>query len=75
MLRTIFMVGFFALLGLFALKLVFGILGGLLGIFVGLLFLAVKIALVGGAVYLVLRVVSPGSAKRLREKFSGTSTM
>lgn len=75
MLRTIFMVGFFALLGLFALKLVFGILGGLLGIFVGLLFLAVKIALVGGAVYLVVRVVSPGSAKRLREKFSGTSTM
>ncbi|MBI2797268.1 MAG: hypothetical protein HYX65_11240 [Gemmatimonadetes bacterium] len=75
MLRTIFMVGIFALLGLFALKFVFGILGGLLGLFIGLLFLAAKIALVGGAVYLVVRVVSPSSAKRLREKFSGTSSM
>ena len=75
MLRTIFMVGIFALLGLFALKLVFGILGGLLSLFMGLLVLAAKIALVGGAVYLVVRVVSPSSAKRLREKFSGTSLM
>ena len=75
MLRTIFMVGIFALLGLLALKLVFGILGPLLGMFVGLLFLAAKIALIGGAVYLVVRIVSPGSAKRLRDKFSGTSSM
>lgn len=74
MLRTIFMVGIFALLGLFALKLVFGILGGLLGLFMVLLGVAIKIALVGGAIYLVVRVISPSSARRLREKFSGTSS-
>ena len=74
MLRTIFMVGIFALLGLFALKLVFGILGGLLGLFMVLLGVAIKIALVGGAIYLVVRVISPSSARRLREKFSGASS-
>lgn len=73
MLRTIFMVGFFALLGLFALKFVFGILPVLLGGFLWLLFMAVKIALVGAGVYLVIRVVSPGTARRLRERWSGTS--
>ena len=74
MLRTVFMVGIFALLGLFALKLVFGILGGLLGLFMVLLGVAIKIALVGGALYLVVRVISPSSARRLREKFSGTTS-
>jgi len=73
MLRTIFMVGFFALLGLFALKFVFGIFGALLGLFSVLLFMALKIALVGAGVYLVIRVVSPGTARRLRERWSGTS--
>jgi hypothetical protein len=73
MLRTIFMVGFFALLGLFALKFVFGIFGALLGLFSVLLFMALKIALVGAGVYLVIRIVSPGTARRLRERWSGTS--
>ena len=73
MLRTIFMVGFFALLGLFALKFVFGIFGVLLGLFSVLLFMALKIALVGAGVYLVIRIVSPGTARRLRERWSGTS--
>jgi hypothetical protein len=34
-----------------------------------LLFFAVKLAVVGGVVYLVLRVVAPDTARRLREKF------
>lgn len=75
MLRTIFMVGFFALLGLFALKFVFGIFGALLGLFSVLLFMALKIALVGAGVYLVIRIVSPGTARRLRERWSGTSQL
>ncbi|MBI3791278.1 MAG: hypothetical protein HY275_10420 [Gemmatimonadetes bacterium] len=73
MLRTIFTIGLFALLGLFALKIVFGILGGLFGVFFVLLGFAIKIAIVGGAVYLVIRIVSPGTARRLREKFSGNA--
>ncbi len=75
MLRTIFTIGLFALLGLFALKLAFGILGGLLGLFVVLLGFAIKITLIGGAVYLVIRIVSPGTARRLREKFSGSAVV
>lgn len=70
MLRTIFSIGIFALLGLFALKLVFGIFGFAFAILGALLGLAVKIALVGGAVYLVIRIVSPETARRLRARSS-----
>jgi hypothetical protein len=74
MLRTLFSIGLMALIGLFLLKFAFGILGGVLGLFVGLLFLAVKILLVGAVAYVALRIVSPGTAKRLRDRFSGTPT-
>ena len=74
MLRTVLTLGLFALLGLLALKLVFGVLGGLLGAFFGLFFwllgAAVKVALVGGVVYLAIRIVSPETARRLRARFS-----
>ncbi len=73
MLRTIFMIGVFALLGLFALKLVFGVFGALFGLFIWLLFLAVKIALIGLVVYFVIRIFSPDTARRMREKWSGSS--
>lgn len=75
MLRTIFTIGLFALLGLFALKIVFGVMAGLFGLFFVLLGVAIKIALVGGAVYLAIRIVSPGTARRLREKFSGSTVV
>jgi hypothetical protein len=71
MLRTIFAVGVFTLLGLFALQLVFGVLGFAFGILGALLVLAIKIALVGGVVYLVIRVVSPETARRLRSRWNG----
>jgi len=34
-------------------------------------FLAVKIAIVGGVIYLAIRIFSPDTARRLREKWSG----
>lgn len=70
MLRTIFAVGALAILGIIALKFVFGIFGGLVALMLWLLFLAVKIAIVGGVIYLVIRIVSPDTARRLREKFN-----
>jgi hypothetical protein len=70
MLRTIFAVGALAILGIIALKFVFGIFGGLVALMLWLLFLAVKIAIVGGLIYLIIRVVSPDTARRLREKFN-----
>ncbi|HEY0996349.1 MAG TPA: hypothetical protein VGD77_10200, partial [Gemmatimonadaceae bacterium] len=59
MLRTIFMTGLFALIGLFLLRIAFGILGGLFGIVFGLLGLAIKIAIIGAIVYLVIRIFMP----------------
>ncbi len=74
MIRTILAIGLFAILGLFALKFVFGILGGLLGLFMWLVVLALKIAIVGLAIYLVIRLFSPETARKLRERWSGSSS-
>jgi hypothetical protein len=71
MLRTIFMIGLFAIGGLFVLRLVFGLFGVVLGLFGGLIGLAIKIAIVGALIYLVIRIFSPDTARRLREKWSG----
>lgn len=71
MLRPIFIIGLFALAGLFLLKLFFGVFGGILGLAFGLLGLAIKIAIVGAIIYLIIRIVSPETARRLRERFSG----
>jgi hypothetical protein len=74
MLRTLFTIGVMAILGLFVMRLVFGILGGVLGLFMGLAFLALKIVLIGAVGYVVIAIVSPKSAKRLRERFTGAPT-
>ena len=71
MLRTVFTIGLFAVLGLIALKLVFGVLPALIGLFIMLAVLALKIAFVGFLIYLIIRVVSPDTARKLRERFSG----
>jgi hypothetical protein len=73
MLRTIFAIGLFALAGLFVLKLFFGVFGGFFALLLGLLSIAVKIAIVGALIYLVIRIFSPETARRLREKWSGNS--
>lgn len=72
MFRTIFYVGIAALLGLFALSAIFSILGGLLGMVIFLAVLAVKVAVVGGIVYIALRIFSPGTARRLRDRWAET---
>jgi hypothetical protein len=71
MLRTVFTIGLFAVLGLIALKLVFGVLPVLVGLLIKLMILALQIALVGFVIYLVIRVVSPDTARKLRERWSG----
>ncbi len=70
MLRTIFGIGILALLGLFALKVFFGLFGVLFGIFFVLLGWAVRIAIIGGIIYLVLRLVMPETAKKIEEQFN-----
>lgn len=70
MLRTVFMIGLFALLGLFALKLAFGLFGFLFAFLLMLLGWAIKIAIVGLIIYFVIRIVSPDTASKLRSKWS-----
>jgi len=72
MIRTILMTGLFAMLGLFALGLVFKIFGGLLGVAFWVIGLAIKVAIVGAVAYLAIRIVSPSTARRLRERWSET---
>jgi hypothetical protein len=71
MLRTVFMIGLFALLGLFALKLAFGLFGFLFALLLVLLGWAIKIAIIGLVLYFVIRIVSPDTASRLRSKWTG----
>ena len=73
MLRTIFMIGLFAIGGLFVLRLAFGLFGFALGIFGVLLALAIKVVIIGGVIYLLIRIFSPDTARRLRQKWSGSS--
>jgi membrane protein implicated in regulation of membrane protease activity len=78
MLGTIFMIGILAILGIIALKLIFGIFGGIVGGLMAILFWAlgkaIQIALIGLVVYFLLSIVSPDTARRLRERFSGPHT-
>ena len=69
MLRTLFTIGLIAVVGLFALKIVFGLLGPLVALLLMLLGLALKIALVCLVVYLVIRVFSPDTATRIDARF------
>ncbi len=65
MLRTLLTIGIVAFVGLFALKVVFGLLGPLVGLLLLLLGFAIKVALIGGVAYVVLRIVSPTTADKL----------
>lgn len=71
MLRTIFTIGIFAVIGLIALKFIFGLFAALVGVFLWLLGLAVRIALIGLVLYIIVRIVSPDTARRMRERWSG----
>ncbi len=72
MLRTIFSIGLFVVLGVFALSFLFNILGGLVGLALWLLVNAFKVALIGLVFYVVIRIFSPETARKLRERFNGT---
>jgi hypothetical protein len=73
MLRTIFTIGLLAIAGLFVLRLAFGLFGVLFAMLLTLVLLAVKIAAVGVVIYLLIRIFSPATARKLRERWSGSS--
>ena len=67
MLRNLFGFAVFAVLTIFALKLFFA----LFGLVVGLVVSALWLAFVGFMIYLVLKLVAPGTAARVREMIAG----
>lgn len=72
MLRAILMLGFLVVLGMFAAGLVFNVLGGLVGLVIWAAVLAVKLLVVGGILYLGVRVLSPNTAQRLKDTWAET---
>ncbi len=72
MLRTIFMTGVMLMVGIFALGFVFKIFGGLLTLTFVLLGFAIKALVIGGLGYIVIRIVSPDTARRLRNRWEDT---
>ena len=71
MLRTVLTIGLFAVLALFALNLIYGILPLVIGTLGYLISLAFKIGLFILVVYLLIRILSPDTARRMRERWSG----
>lgn len=67
MLRSVLGFAIFAVLVWLALKIIFGVLGSLMGILMTVLWLAA----IGVIFYLVLRVISPATADRVRDTIRG----
>lgn len=67
MFRSILGFAILAILAWIGLKIIFGLLGGLIGLAMTVLWLAA----IGFIVYLVLRVVSPGTADKVRDTIKG----
>ena len=67
MFRSILGFAIFAVVAWLALKIFFGLLSGFMGLLVTLLWLAA----IGFVVYLVLRVLSPSTANKVRDMIKG----
>jgi uncharacterized membrane protein len=67
MFRSVLGFAVFAVLAWLGLKLVFSVLGGLIGLAMTVLWLAA----IGFIIYLVLRVVSPSTAEKIRDMIKG----
>jgi hypothetical protein len=72
MLRAILMLGLLVVLGMFAAGLVFNVLGGLVGLVFWVAILALKLLVVGGLIYFGIRVLSPNTAQRLKDRWAET---
>ncbi|MGQ0539456.1 MAG: hypothetical protein ACT4R6_10945 [Gemmatimonadaceae bacterium] len=71
MFRTVFSIGLVAIVGLFFLKLAFGIFGAFFALLLMLVWWAIRIAIIGAVIYLLIRIFSPETARRMRERWAG----
>jgi uncharacterized membrane protein len=73
MLRTAASIAIVGLICWVAIKIVFGVTGGVIGLLLSLAWLLLKIALVVGLVYWLLTVFSPETARKMRNALKGES--
>ena len=71
MIRKLFGFAIFAVVAIFLLKVVFG----LFGLVIGLLAAVLWFAFIGFLIYLVLKIIAPGTAARVREMIVGHPTI
>jgi hypothetical protein len=67
MFRKLFGFAIFAVVAILALKVVFG----LLGMAIGLLMTVLWFAAIGFFIYMVLKLIAPGTADRIKEMITG----
>ena len=73
MFKTLFSIGIMTMVGIVALKLAFGLFGGLLAIFWVLFWLALKILLVGAVIYFLIRLISPNTARKMTDSVNDST--
>jgi uncharacterized membrane protein len=73
MFRTAFAIAAVGIVAWVAIRIVFGVAGGVLGLLLALAWLALKVVLVVGLIYWVLTVFSPDTAKRMKDAMKGES--
>jgi hypothetical protein len=74
MLRNVFAIAVAVVIGACVLRLVTGVVGGVLGILLALAWFAAKILIFVGVAYFVLSIISPDTARKVRERVGGGVT-
>ena len=75
MFRTVATLALIGLVALVAIRLVARVAGGILGLILGVAWLLFKLLIVAGVVYFVLTIVAPDTARKVRERISGSSSL
>ena len=75
MFRTVATLALIGLVALVAIRIVAGVAGGILGLILGVAWLLFKLLIVAGVVYFVLTIVAPDTARKVRERISGSSSL
>ena len=66
MFRTAATVAVVAFVGFAIFRVVFGVMGGFIGLLFGLAFLVLKLLILAGIIYFVLSIVAPETARKVR---------
>jgi len=75
MFRTVATLALVGLVALVAIRIVAGVAGGVLGLLPGVAWLLFKLLIVAGVVYFVLTIVAPDTARKVRERISGSTSL